>query len=143
MKTASFFTFQGRGRVSIARFAPRGTPAGFRGFRALAPGSWFNSVSETEYVKRFNEEILGPIDPKATWEALHALHEDGVEPVLLCWEKPTDPNSWCHRALVAAWFEKTLGVHVPEHGYEDSEHPLMPLRKTTKKGQSGSLFGGT
>jgi hypothetical protein len=32
-----------------------------------------------------------------------------------CWERPpfTEKN-WCHRRLVAGWFETELGVAVPE-----------------------------
>ena len=116
--------------------------------RALAPGSWFNSVSPEVYVKRFNEEILGPLNPKATWDALHQLvrtdQGEQLEPVLLCWEKSTDPNSWCHRALVAAWFEKALDIKVPELGWETFDggttgllaHPLMPLRAPAQGGLS-------
>jgi len=44
MKTASFFAYTGPARISIARFAPRGSPAGFRIYRALAPGPWFNQT---------------------------------------------------------------------------------------------------
>jgi hypothetical protein len=114
MKTSSFFIYKGPGRVSIARYAPRGTPAGFRVFKALAPGPWFNSVSKDEYIDRFTREMLAPLDPKATFEALHQLAGDR-EPVLLCWEKPpfTEKN-WCHRRIVADWFQMALGIDVPE-----------------------------
>jgi len=53
MKVSSFFDYQGPGRISIARYAPRGTPAGFRVYKPLAPGPWFNSVSRTEYERRY------------------------------------------------------------------------------------------
>jgi hypothetical protein len=46
--------------------------------------------------------------------------------VLLCWEKPTDQGTFCHRALVAAWFGRELGVDVPELGYDGRPHPLAP-----------------
>ena len=39
MKTSSFFSYTGPGRISIARFAPRGTPAGVRVYKRLAPGT--------------------------------------------------------------------------------------------------------
>jgi hypothetical protein len=124
MKTASFYTYKGPGRVSIARYAPRGTPAGFRMFKGLAPGSWFNSVSETEYGKLFDAEILAPLDPRATYDKLIEL-AGGAEPVLLCWEKPTDKDAYCHRARVARWFEDKLGIEVPELGFEGKAHPLL------------------
>ncbi len=113
MKTASFFTYAGPGRVSIARFAPRGTPAGFRIYKTLAPGSWFNSVSKEEY-ERLYFDGLAQLDPKETWDRLHDL-AGGAEPVLLCWEKPPfDDKNWCHRRMVAKWFQDQLGVDVPE-----------------------------
>ncbi len=114
MKTSSFRFYEGRGRVSIARFAPRGTPAGFRVFRKLAPGDWFNSVSREEYRTLYFREILGPLDPRATFEVLQMIAAP-VEPVLLCWEKtPFTETNWCHRRLVAEWFADKLGVDVPE-----------------------------
>jgi hypothetical protein len=122
MKTASFFTYQGPGRVSIARFAPRGTPKGFRIFKALAPGSWFNSVSREEYEKRFAVEILAPLDANVVANQLQELAGEGVEPHLLCWERPpfddreSDGTNWCHRRIVAQWFQDKLGIEVPELG---------------------------
>jgi len=41
----------------IARFAPRGTPAGFRVYKPLAPGPWFNSVSKPEYERRYFAQL--------------------------------------------------------------------------------------
>ena len=140
MKTASFFTYTGPGRISIARFAPRRTPAGFRMFKSLAPGSWFNSVTPARYVELFDKEILGVLDPRETWKQVHDL-AGGAEPVLLCWEKPTDqesdPNAYCHRALVARFFEKALGEKVPEIGYETApRHPLLPQLVATDSQRS-------
>ena len=114
MKTSSFRTYAGPGRISIARYAPRGTPAGFRVFRALAPGEWFNTASREEYRTLYYREILAPLDPRKTFDALVTMAAP-ADPVLLCWEKPplTDTN-WCHRRLVAEWLADTLGVEVPE-----------------------------
>ena len=114
MKTSSLLTYKGPGRIVISRSVMRGLPAGYRVFKALAPGPWFNSVSKEEYIDLFNKEILMPLDPVETWERLHDL-AGGVEPVLLCYEKPplTEEN-WCHRTLVADWFQKELGHTVDE-----------------------------
>lgn len=113
MKTASFFTYAGPGRVSISRTTPRHTPKGYRGWKALAPGPWFKSVSRAEYEKLYAAQ-LAALDPRAARDHLTDL-ADGAEPVLLCWEEPpfTETN-WCHRRLVAAWFERELGLVVPE-----------------------------
>jgi hypothetical protein len=114
MKTSCFAMFQGPGRICIARYAPRGTPAGFRMFKALAPGSWFNSVSEQEYRRRYFDEILGPLDARQVLTELEMLAE-GAEPVLLCWETPPlTPKNWCHRTMVAEWLKEQLGIDVPE-----------------------------
>jgi hypothetical protein len=114
MKTSCFTVFQGPGRICIARYAPRGTPAGFRMFKALAPGSWFNKVPEEEYRRRYFGEILGPLDARQVLTELETLAE-GAEPVLLCWEKPPlTPKNWCHRTMVAEWLKDQLGIEVPE-----------------------------
>jgi hypothetical protein len=80
MKTSCFAVFKGPGRICIARYAPRGTPAGFRMFKVLAPGEWFNQVPEDEYRRRYFGEILGPLDPRQVVTDLERLAE-GEEPV--------------------------------------------------------------
>lgn len=115
MKTACFFEYTGPGRISIARFPPRGTPAGFRVYRALAPGPWFKSVPEDEYRRRYAAQ-LAALDPKKTFTALTELADD-AEPVLLCWERKADLAAgkvFCHRRIVAEWFSATLGIRVDE-----------------------------
>jgi hypothetical protein len=115
VKTACFFEYTGPGRISIARFPPRGTPAGFRVYRALAPGPWFKSVSEQEYRKRYAQQ-LAALDPQRTHDELVAL-AGGEEPVLLCWERKADLEAgrvFCHRRIVAEWLGTTLGMNVPE-----------------------------
>ena len=113
MKTTSFFTYTGPGRISIARYAPRGTPAGFRQYRALAPDADMLKMSQALYVPRY-AAILNALDPLQVWDDLHRLAGD-QEPVLLCWERPPfTASNWCHRRLVADWFERALGVTVPE-----------------------------
>ena len=120
MKTASFFTYTGPGRISIARFPPRNTPAGFKVYRKLAPGEWFNSVSVEEYLERFQGEILAPLDPQTIWDELHRLAGES-EPVLLCWERPPvaatelPGHDFCHRRIVAQWLEERLGFVVEEY----------------------------
>ena len=115
MKTASFFEYAGPGRISIARFPPRGTLAGFRVYRALAPGPWFKSVSEPEYRTRYAAQ-LAELDPEHTYQELVTLAA-GEEPVLLCWERKADLEAgrvFCHRRIVAEWLGNTQGIDVPE-----------------------------
>ena len=116
MKTSNFHSYQGPGRVSIARFAPRNIPAGYRIYSKLAPGTWFNKVHRAEYDRLFKLEILDPLDPQAAWDDLHRLAAPH-EPIILCWERPQDLASgktYCHRRHVAEWFLQTLGLQVDE-----------------------------
>jgi len=115
MKTACFFEYTGPGRISIARFAPRRTPAGYRVYKELAPGPWFNSVSKAEYEKLFGAQ-LAALDPRTVWGSLTTLAA-GHEPVLLCYELKHECESgktFCHRHMVAAWFKTTLDECVEE-----------------------------
>lgn len=115
MKTASFYTYTGPGRISIARFAPRGMTAGYRIYKPLAPGSWFNSVPEDVYRELYFAQ-LAELDAVAVEADLHSLAA-GAEPILLCYEKvPFTATNWCHRRMVAEWFKKELGIDVPEIG---------------------------
>jgi hypothetical protein len=118
VKTSSFFDYVGLGRISIARFPPRRTPPGFRVYRALAPGPWFNSVAHEEYGRLYADQ-LALLDPAQVWADLHELAGEH-EPILLCWERPQDlisGKTFCHRRRVAEFFRRTLGHVVPEHGY--------------------------
>ena len=113
MKTASFYTYTGPGRISIARYAPRSTPAGYRQYRALAPDADMLKMTQALYLPRY-AAILERLDPQQVWDDLHHLAGD-QEPVLLCWERPPfTASNWCHRRLAADWFQDRLGVEVPE-----------------------------
>ena len=140
MLTSCFHLYKGPGRINTARRAPRGD-SGYRNYAKLAPGPWFMSVSPREYIDRYFKEVLGALDPKATWDELHKLVAPH-EPVLLCWERPPfsvrerwweeasaedDPlnfSNWCHRRIVASWFEKELRVTVDE--WSENKHGASP-----------------
>ena len=112
MKTASYFTFFGPGRVGITRGAPRHV-AGYKMFRVLAPERHTLGMDFEEYRQHY-DDILRNLDPRATWNELHKL-AGGHEPVLLCFERPPfHRNNWCHRRMVAAWFAATLNEDVEE-----------------------------
>lgn len=116
MKTSSFYLYSGLGRISIARTAPHRVAAGFKVYRALAPGAWLFDPTYKDYTtyrERYFREILAPLDPQKVWDDLHAL-ADGHEPVLLCHEHLRKPGEWCHRRMAAEWFEQALGAVVPE-----------------------------
>jgi hypothetical protein len=76
-----------------------------------------NDLSDEEYTRIFNEH-LSQFDPREMYDAI--VEEYGDDVTLLCYEKPGD---FCHRRLVAEWFEKHLDVKVPEWA--------KPVRKTT------------
>jgi hypothetical protein len=114
MKTSSWRLYQGPGRISISRFAPRSAPPGYAVCRRLIPGTWFNKVGADEFCARYNAQ-LAALDPQATLDAI-VERAAPYEPVLLCWEVPpwNFPRHWCHRGLVADWFQATLGIVVEE-----------------------------
>ena len=71
----------------------------------------------SQYRDIYFGEILAPLDPQKVYDDLHE-HAAGVDPVLLCWEKPPfdiTGDNWCHRRMVAEWFCNRLGVDVPEY----------------------------
>jgi hypothetical protein len=112
-------------RIGISRGVPRRQPAGFRRYPKLNPGPWFASCATAEeYVARYDAEVLSRLDPRKVAEQLLEL-AGGRVPVLCCFERVGGPG-WCHRALVAAWFE-AAGIGCRELGHEaDALHPLRP-----------------
>ena len=118
MKTSSYFSHKGPGRIGITVGSPRGI-AGLVYFRALAPRrDMLRGHTPEEYIAKF-DEILGRLDPRATWDRLHELVTPH-EPVLLCYERPPfTRDNWCHRRLVADWFKSELGEVVEEIGHGD------------------------
>jgi hypothetical protein len=115
-------------RIGISRGTPRRMAAGYRIYKKLAPGPWFNSVGVEEYYHRYRTEILGPLDPRTVAEELTEMAAGRI-PVLLCFETPTG-GSWCHRAMAAEWLAEALGRPVTEFGHEalpQHRHPLMPV----------------
>lgn len=134
MQTSNFWNYTSPGRIIISRGFPRNLGVGYKLYRALNPGRWFNDPDLTSNQEKFREryfnEILKPLDPKKVYDHLHTLVE-GYEPVLLCWEDVTKPDQWCHRRMVADWFEDQLGVKVPE---------FAPAKKAPAKTNQASLF---
>lgn len=116
--------------ISISRSAPRGR-GGFRRYAALLPGTWFRDPMPAEtWAARYNEEILGRLDPAKVVGDLADL-ASGKPAVLLCWEAPPPDQAWCHRALVSRWLQEQLGLDVPELGHEHlgcgCRHPKLPV----------------
>lgn len=109
MKTSYYARVKpGKSTICISRGMPKW--ATYKRYFPLAPGPWFKSVSQEEYITKYFNEILSKLDPQKVWDELHELTE-GEEPILLCYEAP---DKFCHRRLVALWFEEYLKVQVPE-----------------------------
>ena len=85
-------------------------------YLALAPKEnffrvWKNNIGKVDeiennkyYINEFYHQILENLDPQDIYNQLD-------NSVLLCYE---DNNQFCHRHLVAAWFELFLDVEISE-----------------------------
>lgn len=96
-----------------------GATLGFSGnsYKKLAPKylfwkEWHDNVerkSEIEnnkfYVEEFYKKVLKDLDP------IEVLKELGKNPILICYE---DSEQFCHRHIVAFWFEMMLGIGTKE-----------------------------
>lgn len=104
--------------IAISRAKPRWLKGGWRAhvapgaigrnYDALAP-SWAALKSDDDTYHREFAAILRGLDPAKVYEDL------GEQAVLLCF---CEVNVFCHRRLVAEWFEAKLGVIVPELGVD-------------------------
>jgi hypothetical protein len=124
MKTSAFSLYKGPGRISIARYAPRGTPAGFRIYKKLVPRGDMLKMEYPRYRDVYFGEILAALNPQHVWNDLHDLAGD-AEPVLLCWENLSKRGQWCHRRMVAQWFYEQLGKEVLELNIMEKQQPLL------------------
>ncbi len=111
----SSFLYTGTGRICIARWAPRSTPAGYKMYKKLAPDRDMLQMGYEKYHNRYIA-LLAELDPLTTLRELQSL-AGNCTPVLLCWEIPplsVEKNNWCHRTIVADWFTTQLGVKTKE-----------------------------
>jgi hypothetical protein len=95
----SFFAYQGRMGMSIARSCPKW----FKGpvYKPLAP-PWElinaykrGDINSTQYVEFYKRDVLDKLDKEE-------VRKDVRGYVLLCWEKGTD---FCHRYIVQDWLD--------------------------------------
>ena len=133
VKTASWFDPfpSDHVRIGISRGTPRFSGiTGYRLYRKLNPGSWFNSVPTAEYVARYQAEILDRLDAQEVLDDLVRIAV-GKTPLLCCFER-VGSGQWCHRSLVAQWLSEALGIKVSELGHErlaQDKHPLLPPKQ--------------
>lgn len=120
MKT-SYFGITPRttpGAIAISLYLPKGRQ--YLHYPKLAPSQEllqnYRSPSacavmnvERYYIEEYNDQLF-ELNPQTVWDELCAIAGD-AEPILLCYEKP---GQFCHRRLVAKWFEVELGQVVEE-----------------------------
>lgn len=66
-------------------------------------------IDEIEYIEQYTKLVLDPLSPEEIYRDL--IDTYGEDVTLLCYEKPP---KFCHRHIVALWFENSLGVDIPE-----------------------------
>lgn len=115
----------------------KGQDANYSGksYLSLAPletffRTWKNNRGQVDeidnnkyYINEFYNQILKKLDPKKVYDEL-----DGS--ILLCYE---ESNEFCHRHIVAAWFEIMLGVTIYEVKHENDELLISSKPKYIKK----------
>lgn len=119
MQTSNFSRSGSHPRaVAISRTRPRGWTG--RIYEPLAPpwrllvAAKSGAIDEDEYIRRYRAEVLSKLDPARVYAEL------GEDAVLLCWE---NSGAFCHRRLVAEWFEEALGILVLEVDVVGSADP--------------------
>ena len=76
-------------------------------YKKLAPKydffmKWKENHDNDYYIKCFNEQVLSELNPHQVLNELYNLSKD-KDIALICYEKP---SNFCHRHLVAEWFNK-------------------------------------
>lgn len=102
------------GAVRISVGAPRWIRRRLPAMLQLAPTRSMLSMPRQQYDGLMAAK-LASLDPAETWRQAHRLVEPH-EPILLCFEAP---GVWCHRRMVAEWFEGAGFGRVRELGHED------------------------
>ena len=113
-------------RIGVSRGVPRGQ-SGYRMYRKLQPGSGTLKLPDDQFTAHYFGQVLQELDPHRTLNELVAIAA-GKTPALLCFEH-THSAAWCHRGMISAWLQQTLGLAVPEYGREDEgcglDHPKL------------------
>lgn len=122
-------------KIGVSRGVPRGTPAGYRRYPALNPGSWFRSVAAGEFHRLYHDEVLKKLDAERVVRDLTAISAGRI-PVLTCFEKSAPGDDWCHRGIISVWLNDKVGLEVPEYGQEKYGcghcHPKLPRELRVK-----------
>lgn len=78
-------------------------------------------ASEEVYAAEYKRLVLDHLDPLEVYKSI--VSKLGENVTLLCFETLQKPGEYCHRRMVANWFETNLSIEVPEW--------QPPPRKTT------------
>ena len=117
--------FKNAGHLPQAVAISRGLPRGWRGraYRPLAP-TWglVKITDQVEFIRLYRSQVLDKLDAR---QVLQDLGGDNF--IMLCWE---NPEEFCHRRVVAAWFQKELGLVIEELDPKRKRHAAW-LRKMT------------
>src|SRR6266545_4773974 len=89
-------------RRSVFRAAFRAGGPAIGGTGRLNRALGFASVMPAEFIRRYNEDVLGVLRAEDVVEQLLDL-AGGRIPALPCWEDPEPGPCWCQRALVSVW----------------------------------------
>ena len=94
-------------------------------YKKLAPkwsffSKWKKNHDNDYYIKHFNDEVLNKQDILIVYEEL--MHLSNYQDIaLICYEKPED---FCHRHLIADWFNKN-GIECNEWMKGESSNDKM------------------
>jgi len=75
-------------------------------------------IGPAEYTRLYHELVLKPLHVPDLYRRLVQDYTDEV--TLLCYEAPGD---FCHRRIVAQWFEEAMKIEIPEW-----EPPIRPIK---------------
>lgn len=118
ISTSSYNDWKSDKYITYSISGNRGKDANYQGkcYSKLAPKlsfwkQWHDNIGKVSdeennryYVQEYWNQVLQKLDPEEVYEKLD-------NSILLCYESNTD---FCHRHIVAAWFEILLDVKVPE-----------------------------
>lgn len=152
IRTSSHKNWNSKLYTTYAISGNRGIDANYHGkcFKELAPKITFwkvwheniGIISEEEnnryYIEQYYLQVLSKLDPEDIYQKLD-------NSVLLCYE---ETDQFCHRHIVAEWFQLLLDIHVPEikmneNNIEELERPTyikIYLEEAIKKNKNMKDF---
>ncbi len=100
--------------IGVSRGTPRrSTEYKYRLLKSLAPDDRAWSMKGRAAFERAYLYQLEELGAERILTDLKAIAGDRPA-ILLCWERLTGPDEWCHRTLLARFLEEKAGFQVPE-----------------------------